>query len=85
MLLFRKLVDETQMSTTPETTSYHSSKKFSILLPLGAIQNLSFHYETPCMYYFGLDIWYLLFDKFSHTDEACNSFDSSPKFNLSIQ
>ena len=85
MLLFRKLVDETQMSTAPETTSYHSSKKFSILLPLGAIQNLSFHYETPCMYYFGLDIWYLLFDKFSHTDEASNSFDSSPKFNLSIQ
>ena len=37
MLLFRKLVDETQMSTTPEATSYHSSKKFSILLPLRAI------------------------------------------------
>ena len=36
------------MSTTPETTSYHSSRKFSILLPLRAIQNLSFHYETPC-------------------------------------
>ena len=37
MLLFRKLVDETQMSTTPEATSYHSSRKFSILLPLRAI------------------------------------------------
>ena len=48
MLLFRKLVDETQMSTTPEATSYHSSRKFSIFLPLRAIQNLSFHYETPC-------------------------------------
>ena len=37
MLLFRKLVDETQMSTTPEATSYHSLRKFSILLPLRAI------------------------------------------------
>ena len=37
MLLFRKLVDETQMPTTPEATSYHSSRKFSILLPLRAI------------------------------------------------
>ena len=37
MLLFWKLVDETQMSTTPEATSYHSSRKFSILLPLRAI------------------------------------------------
>ena len=36
------------MSTTPEATSHHSSRKFSILLPLRAIQNLSFHYETPC-------------------------------------
>ena len=49
MLLFRKLVDEIQMSTTLKTTSYHSSRKFSILLPLRAIQNLSFHYETPCI------------------------------------
>ena len=37
MVLFRELVDETQMSTTPEATSYHSSRKFSILLPLRAI------------------------------------------------
>ena len=37
MLLFWKLVDETQMSTTPEATSYHSSRKFSILLPLRVI------------------------------------------------
>ena len=36
------------MSTTPEATSHHSSRKFSIHLPLSAIQNLSFHYETPC-------------------------------------
>jgi hypothetical protein len=37
MLLFWKLVDETQMPTTPETTSHHSLRKFSILLPLRAI------------------------------------------------
>ena len=37
------------MSTTPEATSYHSSRKFSILLPLRAIKNFSFHYETPCI------------------------------------
>ena len=36
------------MSTTPAATSYHNSRKFSILLPFRAIQNLSFHYETPC-------------------------------------
>ena len=36
------------MTTTPEATSYHSSRKFSIVLALRAIQNLSFHYETPC-------------------------------------
>ena len=37
MLLFWKLVDETQMPITPEATSYHGSIKFSILLPLRAI------------------------------------------------
>ena len=37
MLLFWELVDETQMSTTPEATSHHSSRKFLILLPLRAI------------------------------------------------
>ena len=41
MLLFRKLVDETQMPITPEATSYHSSRKFLILLPLRAIFCLS--------------------------------------------
>ena len=37
MLLFWKLVDETQMPTTPEATSYPSLRKLSILLPLRAI------------------------------------------------
>ena len=36
------------MPTTPEATSHQSSRKFSILLPLRAIQNHSFQYETPC-------------------------------------
>ena len=48
MLIFWKLVDETQMPTTPEASSHHSSRKLSILLPLIAIENHSFHYETPC-------------------------------------
>ena len=51
MLIFWKLVDETQMPTTPEATSHHSLRKFSILLPLRNIMNHSFHYETPCMLY----------------------------------
>ena len=33
---FWKLVDETQMFATPEATNHHSSRKFSILLPLRA-------------------------------------------------
>ena len=32
MLLFCKLVDETQMSTPPERTRHHDSRKLSILL-----------------------------------------------------
>ena len=38
------------MPTTLEATSHHSSRKLSTLLPLRAIQNHSFHYETPCIY-----------------------------------
>ena len=37
MTLFWKLVDEMQMPTTLEATSDHSSRKFSIFLPLRAI------------------------------------------------
>ena len=49
MLLFWKLVDETQMVKPPEPTNYHNPKKYLILLPLRAIYFRSFHYETPCM------------------------------------
>ena len=48
MLLFWKLVDETQNSKPPEATRDHNSSKFSILLSLRAIQFPPFHYETPC-------------------------------------
>ena len=34
MLLFWKLVDETQMVKPPELTIYHNSKKYLVLLPL---------------------------------------------------
>ena len=43
MLLFWKLVDETQMPTNPKAASnYHSSIKFPILLPLRVTYNHSF-------------------------------------------
>ena len=48
MLLFWKLVDETQMVKPPEPTSHHNSRKYLILLPLRAIYFRSLHYETPC-------------------------------------
>ena len=50
--------------------------------------NQNLFYMMHRMSYFGLDTWHLLFDKLSHNDKAvsffCNSFDSFPKFNLSI-
>ena len=49
MLLFWKLVDETQMVKPPEPTSHHNSKKYLILLPLRAIYFRSLYYETPCI------------------------------------
>ena len=49
MLLFWKVVDETQMVKPPEPTIHHNSEKYLILLPLRAIYFRSFHYETPCM------------------------------------
>ena len=48
ILLFWKLVDETQMVKPPEPTSHHNSRKCLILLSLRAIYFISLHYETPC-------------------------------------
>ena len=48
MLLFGKLVYETQMVKTPEPTSQDNFKKHFILLPLRAIYFRSLYYETPC-------------------------------------
>ena len=50
ILLFWKLVNKTQMSTSPEHTKHHDSRKLSILLPLRAIYFSTFQYETPCTY-----------------------------------
>ena len=36
------------MSKPPEASRHHNSRKLLILLPLRAIQNHSFQYETPC-------------------------------------
>ena len=48
MLLFWKLVDETQISKPPEPTRHHNSIKSWILLPLRADLLYILQYETPC-------------------------------------
>ena len=49
MLLFWKLVDETQMGNTRDHAARDISSKFSIFLPLRAILKNPYHYETPCI------------------------------------
>ena len=48
MLLFYKLVQETQMSTPPEATRCHNLTKLLILLPLRNNSKSTFQCETPC-------------------------------------
>ena len=48
MSFFWKLVDETQMSKTPEATRHHNLIKLLILLPLRADLLGILQYETPC-------------------------------------
>ena len=48
MLLFYKLVDETQISATPEDTRHHNSRKLLVLLSLRAIYNTTLQCEIPC-------------------------------------
>ena len=48
MLLFWKLVDETQMGNPHDHAVKDISSKFSIFLPLRAISKKPYHYETPC-------------------------------------
>ena len=48
MVLFWKLVDETQISPPPEATRHHSLTKSWILLPLRAIYLRPFQCDTPC-------------------------------------
>ena len=49
MLLFGKLVNETQMGNPRDHAIRDIASKFSIFLPLRAIHFRSYHYETPCM------------------------------------
>ena len=51
MLLFWKLVDETQMSNPCDHAVRDIPSKLSIFLPLRAIYFRSNQYETPCMCY----------------------------------
>ena len=48
MLLFWKLVDETQISKPPEPNRHHNSTKLWILLSLRADLLYILQYETPC-------------------------------------
>ena len=48
MLLFWKLVDETQMGIPRDHAGRDILSKLLILLPLRAVYFRSYHYETPC-------------------------------------
>jgi hypothetical protein len=50
MLLFLKLVDETQISKPLEPTRHHNSIKLWILLPLRADLLVTLQYEIPCIF-----------------------------------
>ena len=51
MLLFWKLVHETQISKPLKATRQHNSTKLLIILPLRADLLCILHYETPCTYH----------------------------------
>ena len=48
MLLFYKIVKETQMSTPPEATRQNNLTTLLVLLPLRTNSKSTFQYETPC-------------------------------------
>ena len=48
LLLFWKLIYETQISKPPEATRHHKSKKILVLLSLRANLKIQFQNETPC-------------------------------------
>ena len=52
MLLFWKLVDETQMYKPPEGTKHHNLPKLLILLPVWVNLFCNLQCETPCTPYF---------------------------------
>ena len=47
MLLFQKLVDETQISTPPEDTRYHNSRKYWSFYPSEPFRMLNFNMRYP--------------------------------------
>ena len=49
VLLFWKMVHQTQMGNPPDHAASDIISKFSIFLPPRAIYFRSYHYETPCM------------------------------------
>ena len=50
ILLFRKLVHESQISKPLKATRHHNSTKLLVFLPLRANLLCTLHYETPCIY-----------------------------------
>ena len=49
MLLFYKIVKETQMSTPPEATRQNNLTTLLVLLPLRTNSKSTLQYETPCI------------------------------------
>ena len=58
MLLFWKLVHETQISKPLEATRHHISTKLLVFLPLRADLLCTLHYETPCRIHWCEGHWY---------------------------
>ena len=61
MILFWKLIDETQISKPPEPTRHHNSIKLWILLPLRADLLCTLQCEIPCTKVRSLSLSILLF------------------------
>ena len=72
MLLFSKLVHETQISKPIKATRHHNLTKFVVCLPLRADLLYTLHYETPCgLYSFevkNIDIWTWMPAFFKHNN-----------------
>ena len=76
MLLFGKLVDETQIYKPHEPARHQKSIKLLllILLPLRAIYFRPYHYETPCSWYLTIQLFKTFFFNFIRISFALIEF-----------